>query len=164
MDLLQMLMGAGSKRHEYEDFIDRYDQGPPWEGYSDQEVLDRYGSVAHNVTQTDYEEAARESFKRLSSEQRAELARGLQQQMQSRGINEPAMPSSNERDMGDVGWLSRVTAQVHQQPGLLRELLGGMSGESGQPTLARNILANPLAKAALAGITTMIVKRAMGRE
>ena len=54
------------------------DQGPPWEGYSDQEVLDRYGSVAHNVPQTDYEQAAREALARLSPGQRAEFAQELQ--------------------------------------------------------------------------------------
>jgi hypothetical protein len=113
VDLLQMLMGAGNKRHEYEDFITRYDQGSPWEGYSDQEVLDRYGSIAHNVPQTDYEDAAREAFERLSPEQRAELARGLQQQMQTRGINSPAMPGSAGSGTGDVDWLSKATSQIH---------------------------------------------------
>jgi hypothetical protein len=66
MNLFDMLTGMGSKRDEYEDFARRYEQGSPSEGYSDQEVLDRYGSVAHNVSATDYEEAAREAFDRLS--------------------------------------------------------------------------------------------------
>jgi hypothetical protein len=58
MNLFDMLTGMGSKRDEYEDFARRYEQGSPSEGYSDQEVLDRYGSVAHNVSAADYEEAA----------------------------------------------------------------------------------------------------------
>ena len=91
MDLFEMLTGTGNQRQEYEDFAKRYDQGPPWEGYSDQEVLDRYGSVAHNVSQADYADAAREAFERLSPTQRSELAQSLQQQMQTKGINVPAM-------------------------------------------------------------------------
>jgi hypothetical protein len=39
MDLFEMLAGSGKNRQEYEDFARRYDQGPPSEGYSDQEVL-----------------------------------------------------------------------------------------------------------------------------
>jgi hypothetical protein len=78
MDLLEMLMGSGKSREEYEDFAKRFDQAPPWDGYSDQQVLDRYGSVAHNVPQTDYKQAAREAFARLSPEQRAEFAQELQ--------------------------------------------------------------------------------------
>jgi hypothetical protein len=58
MDLMEMLMGTGKSPQEYEEFVTRYDQGPPWEGYSDKEVLDRYGSVAHNVSADDYEQAA----------------------------------------------------------------------------------------------------------
>jgi hypothetical protein len=162
MDLLEMLMGSGNPQ-EYEDFAKRFDQGPPWDGYSDQEVLDRYGSVAHNVPQTDYEQAAREAFARLSPEQRAELARELQQGARSKGINMPAPPPSQAGGMGDLGWLSNVTSQLHQQPGLLREVLGGMMGGSRAGASGGGVLGSPLGKAALAGITAMLVKRAMSR-
>lgn len=160
MDLLEMLAGSGKNRQEYEDFVTRYDQGSPWEGYSDTEVLDRYGSVAHKASPTDYEQAAREAFARLSPEQRATLARELQQGGQARGINMPAMPSDNA---GDLGWLSNVTSQLHQQPGLLREVLGGLTGGS-RAGSAGSLLGSPIGKAALAGITAMLVKRAMGRS
>jgi hypothetical protein len=161
MDLLEMLTG-GSKPQEYEDFAQRFDQGAPWEGYSDQEVLDRYGSVAHKVPQTDYEQAAREAFARLSPEQREEFARDLQESAQSKGINMPAPPPSHAGGAGDLGWLSNVTSQLHQQPGLLRDILGGMTGSSRAGASGGGLLGSPLGKAALAGITAMLVKRAMG--
>ncbi len=41
MDLLQNLMGGGQQRQDYDDFIQRYDRGAPWEGISDQEALQR---------------------------------------------------------------------------------------------------------------------------
>jgi hypothetical protein len=58
MNLFEMLTGGSLNRAEYEQFANRYDQGRPWEGYSDQEVLDRYGSIAHNASPAEYEEAA----------------------------------------------------------------------------------------------------------
>jgi hypothetical protein len=165
MDLFEMLTGQGKKRQEYEEFVNRYDQGPPWEGYSDEEVLDRYGSVAHNVSPTDYEEAAREAFARLSPEERREFGRYLQQRAQTKGVSIPA-PPSRSGDLGDLGWLSDATRQLHQQPGLLRELMGGLTGgaRTGSTGGAGGLLASPLGKAALAGITAMLVKRAMGRR
>jgi hypothetical protein len=163
MDLFEILAGSGKNRQEYEDFVNRYDQGPPSEGYSDQEVLDRYGSVAHNVSANDYEDAARDAFARLSPEERREFANYLQQRAQTKGVNLPPPPPDRSGGLSDLGWLSGATRQLHEQPGLLRELLGGMTGGS-RTGGAGGLLASPLGKAALAGITAMLVKRAMGRR
>jgi hypothetical protein len=67
-----------------------------------------------------------------------------------------------------LDWLAQITSQLHQQPGLLRDILGGLAGGGGQSTgssaggSAGSILSSPLAKAALAGITAMLVKKALG--
>jgi hypothetical protein len=165
MDLFEMLTGAGKNRQEYEDFVKRYEQGPPTEGYSDQEVLDRYGSVAHNASPADYEEAAREAYARLSPEERSEFAQYLQQRAQAKGVNMPPPPSvRGGGGLSDLGWLSGATRQLHEQPGLLRELLSGMMGGGSRSAGAGAVLGSPLAKAALAGITAMLVKRAMGKR
>ena len=50
MDLFEMLMGGGKNKQEYEDFASRYDQGHPSEGYSDEEVLERYGSSSQRLS------------------------------------------------------------------------------------------------------------------
>src|SRR4029453_2554918 len=42
MVILYELLGGGQRQKEYRDFIERYEQGDPSEGYSDQEVLKRY--------------------------------------------------------------------------------------------------------------------------
>ena len=42
MGILDELLGGGQRQKEYRDFVDRYEQGKPSEGYSDQEVLKRY--------------------------------------------------------------------------------------------------------------------------
>jgi len=146
MGLLDMLLGGGPARQEYEDFANRYDQGPPSEGYSDQEVLERYGAVSHKVPKEDYETAARDAFSRLSEEERREFARFLQQRARSRRPDLSPLDLGGEREMADPRRLARVTTAVHEQPGLLRELLGAVGG-GGQTG------------AALAGITAMVVRR-----
>ena len=161
MDLMEMLTGAGKKQHEYEDFASRYDQGHPSEGYTDEEVLDRYGSVAHNVSADDYEQAAQQAYARLSPDERAEFGRYLQQRAQAKGIEVPA-PPQGQSGFGDLGWLSNATSQLHQRPGVLREILGRFGGRSG--SAGGGLLSSPIAKAALAGITATLVKRALGRR
>ena len=49
MGILDELLGGTQRQKEYRDFVDRYEQGSPSEGYSDQEVLKRYGEVSHAV-------------------------------------------------------------------------------------------------------------------
>jgi hypothetical protein len=60
-----------------------------------------------------------------------------------------------------VDWLSNITGQIHQQPGLLRDLLGGLTGNR-EASSSGSIFSNPIAKAALAGIAAMLVKKVLG--
>jgi hypothetical protein len=55
-----------------------------------------------------------------------------------------------------------MTSQIHQEPGLLRDLLGGLTGGNRETSNSGSILSNPLAKAALAGIAAMLVKKVLG--
>jgi len=160
MDLLEMLMGNNQARDGFQDFLKRFEEGPPSEGYEDREVLDRYGKVAHNVSQSDYKQAAREAFGRLSPNDREEFGRMLAGQAQSKGIDLSALAPDREQGFGNLDWLSNVTGQIHQQPGLLRDLLGGLAGNRGNGA-SGGMLGNPLAKAALAGIAAMLVKKVL---
>ena len=45
MGILDDLLGNEQLQKQYKDFVKRYEQGAPSEGYSDQEVLDRYGDT-----------------------------------------------------------------------------------------------------------------------
>ena len=164
MNLFELLTGGGLNRAEYEQFATRYEQGRPWEGYSDQEVLDRYGSIAHNASPAEYEDAAREAFARLSPEERREFAQYLQQRAQTKGVNLPAPPPDRSGGLSDLSWLSGITRQLHEQPGMLRDVLGGVTRQSPAGGRGGGLLASPLGKAALAGITAMLVKRAMGKK
>ena len=157
MGILDELLGGGQRQRDFTDFVNRYEQGHPSEGYSDQEVVDRYREVAHAVPPDQYAQAAQEALARLSPEERAAFVRMLQERAQARGA---ALPRQVESDPADLG---RVLTDLHQTPGRLRDLLGGGSAQpqaAGSSSLA-SMFASPLAKAALAGIAAMVVKRVM---
>ncbi len=156
-----MLLGNTQARGGFEDFLKRFEEGTPSEGYEDQEVLDRYGDVAHKVSPSEYQQAARDAFGHLSQADREEFGRMLAGQAQDRNLDIPGLSPGQGKGFGDLDWLSNVTGQLHQQPGLLREILGGLTGnrEAGS---SGGIFSSPLAKAAMAGITAMLVKRVLG--
>jgi len=167
MDLLEVLLGNSQTKRGFEDFLKRFEEGPPSEGYEDQEVLDRYGEVSHRVSPGDYQQAARDAFGRLAPTEREELGRMLAGRAQDRNIDLSGLTPGRGQDYGNLDWLSNITRQIHEQPGLLRDLLGGLTGggspsasPSGSP--AGGLLSSPLAKAALAGIAAMLVKRVLG--
>lgn len=157
MGILDELLGGGQRRNDFEDFVKRYEQGNPAEGYSDQEVIERYGDVSHAVPPDEYAQAATEALARLSPEERAAFVKMLQERARARDVALPPQVGSDPKDLG------KVVTDLHQIPGRLRDLLGGESGPSqasGSSSLS-NVLASPLAKAALAGIAAMVVKRVM---
>ena len=158
MDILHDLFDGGQQQQSYQDFIQKYQQGPPSEGYSGQEVMNRYEQVAPNLSSQDYMQAAQQAFARMSPQEREQFAEFINQQAQQRNINLPAFS-------GQQGYsqyqnpenLARAAAEVHQNdPGLLGQLFGGGSGQS-------NVLNNPVAKAALAGITAFAAQQIMKR-
>jgi hypothetical protein len=161
MNLLEMLMGSSQTREGFEDFLNRFEDGPPSEGYGDQEVLDRYGEVAHKVSSSDYERAARDAFGHLSQADREEFGQLLAGQARNKRLDLSGLAPAQGQGFGDVDWLANITSQIHQQPGLLRDLLGGLTGNRGTSS-SGGIFSSPLAKAALAGIAAMLVKRVLG--
>ena len=165
MGILDELLGGGGRQRDFADFVNRYEQGHPSEGYSDQEVLERYRDVAHAVPPDQYMQAAQEALARLSPEERAEFVQMLQQRAQRRGVALPRQMTPEPRDLG------QVLTDLDQTPGRLRDLLGGGSqsgagaaggaGATGGAGAIASMLESPLAKAALAGIAAMVVKRVM---
>jgi Ricin-type beta-trefoil lectin domain-like len=151
MGLLDALLGDPSQQQDYQDFAGRYQQGPPHEGYTDQEVLQRYQQVAPNLSPQEYQAAAEQAYARLSPHERLQFGQHLQQQAQQRGYTGFGMGAAAEQYQ-DPAYLAQATTQLHQQqPGLLGALLGGGGGGG-----------NPLAKAALAGIAATAVSKALG--
>ena len=161
MNLLEQLLGAGQQQQqEYQDFTRRYDQGPPWQGISDQEAYSRFQQVAPQLPPEMYHQSAQQAFERLDPQQRVQLAQYLQQQARQHDVAFPHQGGAEA--FQDAGYLAQITTQMHQQqPGILGQLLGGALGGGGGAA-GQSMLESPVAKAALAGIAAMAVKHMLG--
>jgi hypothetical protein len=85
MNLFENLFG-GQQRQEAEDFFNRYQQGHPAEGYSEEEVMQHYQTVTGSVPDEVYEQSAEESFARLSPQERKEFFQFLRQKAQQQQV------------------------------------------------------------------------------
>jgi hypothetical protein len=95
------------KREQIEDFVQRYDQGKPADGISDQEAQQQHDQVAAQLDDKEYEQSAKESFERLDPQERREVGQEL-------GVGETDDPNE----------LAKATAKVHkEQPDLLKDLM-----------------------------------------
>jgi hypothetical protein len=156
MGILDELLAGGQRQKEYRDFVDRYEQGHPSQGYSDQEVLKRYGEVSHAVPPDQYAQAAQEALSKLSPEERAVFVKMLQDRATARGVTLPRQVAPEPAELG------QVLTDLHRKPGQLRDMLGGDAAQqaAGSSPIT-DILKSPMAKAVLAGIAAMVVKRVM---
>jgi hypothetical protein len=157
MGILDELLGGAQRQKEYRDFVDRYEQGSPSEGYSDQEVLKRYGDVSHAVPANQYTQAAIEALGKLSPEDRAAFLKMLQERAATLGVALPRQVTPEPKELG------KVLTDLHGKPGQLRDMLGGGDVQAREQTQRSNpiidMLGSPQAKAVLAGIAAMVVKR-----
>ena len=163
MGILDDLLAGGQRQKEYGDFVNRYEQGDPSEGYSDQEVLKRYGEVSHAVSPDQYAQAAQEALSKLSPEERAAFVKMLQDRAATRGVTLPRQVAPEPKELG------QVLTDLHAKPGQLRDMLGGggaaqPQGQASGSSAITDILTSPMAKAVLAGIAAMVVKRVMGQS
>jgi hypothetical protein len=162
MGILDELLAGGQRQEEYSNFLDRYEQGHPSQGYSDQEVLQRYGEVSHAVPPDQYARAAQEALSKLSPEERAAFVKMLQDRAAANDVTLPDKVTPEPKDLG------QVLTDLHKKPGQLRDILGGGAPQaqaqgSGSSPIT-DILSSPMAKAVLAGIAAMVVKRVMGQR
>ena len=155
MGILDDLLGNEQIQKQYKDFVKRYEQGDPSEGYSDQEVLKRYGEVSHAVPADQYAQAAQEALSKLSPEDRVEFLKMIQERAAARGVKLPGNVASDPKDLG------KVLSDLHEKPGQLRDILGGgqPQGQAPGSNPIIDIMKSPQAKAVLAGIAAMVVKR-----
>jgi hypothetical protein len=162
MGILDELLGGGQRQKEYKDFVDRYENGDPSEGYSDQEVLKRYSEVSHAVPPDQYAQAAQEALSKLSPEERAEFVKMLQERAAARGVKLPGKVAADPKDLG------QVLTDLHEKPGQLRDILGGgdaqAQGQAPRSNPIIDMLSSPMAKAVLAGIAAVVVKRMTGSQ
>ena len=171
MDVLQNLLGGGQQRQQFQDFAQRYEQGAPYDGISEQEALQTYQQVAPHLPPQQWQAAAADSFSRLAPQERLQLGQYLQQGAQQRGVTFPDLNRDGVDDrLQDPRYLAQMAGQMRQQqPGLFSQLLGGALGggmggspQGGQGSGLGSALSSPIAKAALAGVAAMAAQRFLG--
>ena len=167
MDFLSNLMGgSGDRREEYRDFADRYDQGAPYDNISGEETMSRYREIAPNLSPDEYHASAREAFSRMSPEERMQFGREFQGYARQEGHGDFIDRDHDGRDVRfqDPDYIAGMTSRMHgQQPDVLGNLMGGMmGGHGGMMGGGGSLQSNPVAKAAMAGIASMAVRRMMG--
>jgi hypothetical protein len=83
----------------------------------------------------------------------------LQERAAARGVALPEQVAPEPKELG------QVLTDLHGKPGQLRDILGGSGAQPQEQAQQSNpiidILASPQAKAVLAGIAAMVVKRVM---
>ena len=182
MGLLDQLLGGAQQQQDYRDFTNRYDQGAPWDGISDQEALGRYQQVSQHLSPQEYEQSAEAAYAQLSPQQRMQVGQYLAQQGRRAGVDFPDVNQDGIDDRyQDPRMLAQMTSRMHQQqPGLVSQILGsalgggmgglmgggmGMGGGTGAGSMGGGgMLDSPLAKAALAGVAAMAVKQMINRR
>lgn len=169
MGFLENILGGGQHSEQnYRDFVNRYEQGAPHEGYSDEEVSSRYQQVSRQLPADVYQESAQEAFSRMSPQERMQFGQYLQQQSRQQNYNFPDADGDGQDDRyQDSNYLAQATSRMHQQqPDMLSQILGGAAGMLGgnsQGGGGGGMFSNPLAKGAMAGIAAMAVKNMMNR-
>jgi hypothetical protein len=129
----------------YQEFIDRYEKGAPWAGYTDLEVQGRYQALIPLLSPDQFTWAAEQSLERFSPQNRILFGQYIQQQAQEAGL---LIPELEEEDAAanfrDSAVLAGILADLRQRrPEMPANLLSCREG----------ILNSLLLKAALAGIT-----------
>lgn len=187
------------QRAKAEDFVNRVETGDPTQGFSDEEAVRNYSSVASKLSPNELEEAATDALQRFSPEQRREFA----------GLLEKHGVAAGNVDPNDPRQLAHLTSQLQSQSpdglvgllggGSLDSILGGLMGGGGssssgggggiadmiggllgggddqRDTSRRSsgsgssqagglddLLGSPIAKAILAAIAAMAMKKFMG--
>lgn len=159
MDLLERVFGEPKQRTEYEDFINRYEQGSPYSSIDDREALDKYQQVTPNLSRDQYKSSAEDAFARLSPAERAEFSQWLRTRAAQKGVSVPDYDLNDDgiddRAQNSPGELAEMTTQVHEkQPSIFEQILG--KGGTG------GTFDNPIVKIATAGIAAMAAQKLLG--
>ena len=184
MEFLENLLGGGQQRQEHEDFINRYEQGPPYDGFSHEEAMNRYQQVATQLPPDMYQQAAQQAFSRLSPEDRMQFGQQPQQQVMQQGYTIPGFGQGDTIDQYQGGMVDQYEGGVMDpyQGGMASQYQGGMTDQYQDPSyLAQmttqmhqqdpNMLGqllggmggSPAGKGVMGGIAAMALKQFMGR-
>jgi hypothetical protein len=149
MDSLLSSMGSGQS--PLNDLVSKFERGDHAQ-LDPAQVASHHDAIAKNVGSDEYQQIAGDAFAKLSPDQRAQIGDTLLQHARQQDLNAPVF---SQQGGSDPSRLAQMAGELHRQdPSLLGKLLGGGGG---------NLLQSTAAKAALAGITAMAIKKLQRR-
>ncbi|MFN8675055.1 MAG: hypothetical protein U0Z70_01635 [Thermomicrobiales bacterium] len=144
-----------TQRRRARDFADRAERNP--HELDPNEVLQNYRATTSRLSPDQYQRAAEEAFSKMSPEERRELKREMRRRSR--------MQNPHDQDDDDSpAVLAQSAQQAHQEHESSGGLAGlfGLGGDNKTVDNAKsgleNILDNPLAKVAIAGIAAAAAK------
>jgi hypothetical protein len=106
-----------TKRSRAQDFISRYEDGPPQDNISDDEAITNFQAVAGQLSPEQFQESAKEAYERLSPAERNQFAQWLKERG---GSDVQGLTGDDPQELAQV--TSRLQAD---QPDGLAGFLGG---------------------------------------
>lgn len=154
MIALMRVFGDRRGQGEKHDFVARYRRGAPWDGYTDQEVLDRYRQVTMHLTPSEFEVSAQAAMERFSPQDRQLFGRYLQQQAQWQGYHLADLGGNATEDrLRDADILGTTLARIHCRRDTGLEQLLCTQDDCFDSLLAKGALAGIAAAATRSGLT-----------
>ena len=172
MGLLDNILGSGGDRQGLDDFVNRYEQGAPYDGISDDE----------------YRQYAEQAVSRLGPDEQQQLGSFLSGRAQQQGLDVGGLLGGGglggmlgggggglggmlgAGGGGGPGGMHGGGGGGGMDPAALAMLMSGLNGHGGQRGFGNILggggggaLGNPVAKAALAGVAAMAARRMMSR-
>jgi len=122
MGLRENLAGNPVEKEKMEDFIRRYEEDEPEEGYTDEEAWDRYRQVSPYVTMDEYRDAAVQAVGRLSKDQRKALVK-LLKDLGAKAVI-PELGSQDDGELAEWGSLTELVVRMREhEPKFLSAIL-----------------------------------------
>lgn len=150
MSFLDSFLGGVHQREIWQDFLRRYDLGPPWPGITKEEAATHYGTLAANLDPALYQQIALDAFTRMVPEQRKPFLRFLRWEAREQGFEllNIDLDASEERGLRPE-YLSELAGSMYaEQPFVYKQLFGpGMGGPTLNPEVEKAVLASLAAAA-----------------
>lgn len=182
MGLLDNILGGGGDRGGLDDFVNRYEQGAPHEGISDDEALSQHDRFAEHLSDDEYHQYAEQAVSRLDPGEQQQLGSFLSGRAQEQGLDVGNLLGGlggggalgglggmlGGSSGGGLGGMLGGGGGGGTNPAALAMLMGGLNRHGGQRGLGNIVggggaAGNPVVKAAMAGVAAMAARKMLSR-
>lgn len=182
--VLKGLFGGGEfeseeKTKQAKDFVNRYEEGDPTEGYSQEEAIEHYRQIAQNADPETMQRATQKAVERLSPSQREDFAKMIQQRKEGQVERREGEPGGGGGGLDDIlgslmgGGGAGGAGGLGGLDDLFGSVLGGgaasrttqaTAGGGGGGLDIGDLLGSPVGKAVLGGIAAFAMKEVLDKR